>query len=490
MSLSYGDNRPYAQKKPLTDKTKLLATYGPLAWLALVVAVWAVSLWITPFDSGYTAGEMYDHLLSWRETGVLYPPLDEAPLRVLNYPPLVFALVRWVAAVGIPPLAVARLGTLLSLIVSVVVLYRWVKAAGASPSAALAVVGLSSASFGVLHAAGQFRVELPAVALTLVGLYTLHAPHRARTVALAGVALALACFAKHTQVLFPIVGAVWLARYHRSQLVPFLGGVIPTALVGVTLMHWAFGPEAWRHLITYTVGTYSVGQLVEQFVSFVLPWCVFIALAIWLARNERQERRDLRWWYFVASSVWLLAAAREGSSSNYFIDWAFATLLWIGPWLGTWLVAPSRRAVPLFVSLALVAQILGASMGAAAFLFSNVVALSETRASLPALCGAIPPDQEIVPIENPGLARACGRRSAIHPFIISNLATRGLWDENPFVEDLATGVYPVVVLRFDPADMSPDNTDRWTPAMLDAIAANYTIVESHAGWNILHYDGR
>ncbi len=475
---------------PVTDKANLLGTYGPLAWLALVVGVWAVSLWTTPFDSGYTAGEMYDHLLSWRETGVLYPSLDEAPLRVLNYPPLVFALVRLVAAIGLPPLAVARLGTLISLIVSVLVLYRWVKAAGAGPSAAIAVVGLSAASFGVLHAAGQFRVELPAVALTLVGLYMLHAPHRARTAAVAGVALALACFAKHTQVLFPLVGAVWLARYHRNRLIPFLGGVLPTALVGVTLMHWVFGPEAWRHLITYTVGTYSVGQLVEQFASFVVPWCVFIVLAIWLARNERQERSDLRWWYFVASSVWLLAAAREGSSSNYFIDWAFATLLWIGPWLGSWLVAPSRRAVPLFVSFALAAQILGAGIGVAVALFINVAALSETRASLPALCEAIPPDQEIVPIENPGLARACGRRSAIHPFIISSLAIRGLWDESPFVEDLATGTYPVVVLPFDPANMPPGNTDRWTPAMLEALGTNYTVGERVAGWNILHYDGR
>ena len=474
----------------VTGKPNLLGTYGPLAWLALVVGVWAGSLWITPFDSGYTAGEMYDHLLSWRETGVLYPPLDDAPLRVLNYPPLVFTLVRWVAAIGLPPLAVARLGTLISLILSVVVLYRWVKAAGADSSAALAVVGLSAASFGILHAAGQFRVELPAVGLTLAGLYMLHAPHRARTTALAGVALALACFAKHTQVLFPVVGALWLARYHRNHLVPFLSGVIPTALVGVTVMHWAFGPEAWRHLITYTVGTYSVGQLVEQFVSFVLPWSVFIALAIWLARNERQERRDLRWWYFVASSLWLLAATREGSSSNYFIDWAFATLLWIGPWLGAWLVAPSRRAVPLFVSLALVAQIVGASIGAAVALFINVAALSETRASLPALCEAMPPDQEIVPIESLGLARACGRRPAIHPFIISNLAVRGLWDENPFAAELATGVYPVVVLPFDPADMSPDKTDRWTPAMLGAIAANYAVVERVAGWNILRYAGQ
>ncbi len=49
-----------------TSGLTLLATYGPLVWLVAVAGMWAVSLWITPFDSGYTAGEMYDHLLSWR----------------------------------------------------------------------------------------------------------------------------------------------------------------------------------------------------------------------------------------------------------------------------------------------------------------------------------------------------------------------------------------------------------------------------------------
>ena len=244
-----------------TAGLSLMATYGPLVWLIAVVGIWAISLWVTPFDSGYTAGEMYDHWLSWRETGVLYPSLDQAPWRVLNYPPLVFALVRWVSATGIPPLAVARLVTLISLVASIGVLYRWVRAAGAGRSATLAIAGLPAASFAVLHAAGQFRVELPAVALTLVGLYLLHAPGRARTTVAAGAALALACFAKQTQVIFPLIGFVWLARYHRRHLLPFAGGLLPTALVGALILQWAFGSEAWRHLVTYTVGTYSLSQL-------------------------------------------------------------------------------------------------------------------------------------------------------------------------------------------------------------------------------------
>jgi hypothetical protein len=213
-------------------------------------------------------------------------------------------------------------------------------------------------------------------------------------------------------------------------------------------------------------------------------------LAVWLAKKEPESRRDLRWWYFVGSSVWLFAAAREGSSSNYFIDWAFATLLWTGPWLGTWLATAKPRSMPRFVTLALIVQIVGAGIGAAAALFVNVTALLETRASLPSLCAAMSSDQRIVPIESPGLARACGYQAALHPFIISNLAARGLWDEQPFLDDLADGVYPVVVVPFVPGEQDSFTTDRWTREMIETIAANYAVTDRVIGWNILRHTDR
>jgi hypothetical protein len=306
----------------------------------------------------------------------------------------------------------------------------------------------------------------------------------------AGAALALACFAKQTQVIFPVIGFLWLARYHRRRLLPFAAGTVATAAAGAVLVQGAFGPEVWRHLITYTVGTYSFFQLVEQFTSFVLPWCVFLALALWLAKQEPQSRRELRWWYFVGSSVWLFAAAREGSSSNYFIDWAFATLLWTGPWIGARLASAKRRPVPRFVTLALGVQIVGAGAGTATALFINVAGLLETRAALPALCEAMSSDQRIVPMESPGLARACGYQAALHPFIISNLAARGLWDEQPFLDDLADGVYPVVVVPFDPGEPDSFTTDRWTPRMIETIAANYAVTDRVVGWHILRHTDR
>ena len=64
-----------------------------IAWLIAAVGVWSVALLGFPLDPDYTAGELLDHVLSWRETGVLYPALDGgAGLRVLNYPPLVLLL--------------------------------------------------------------------------------------------------------------------------------------------------------------------------------------------------------------------------------------------------------------------------------------------------------------------------------------------------------------------------------------------------------------
>ena len=57
---------------------------------------------------------------------------------------------------------------------------------------------------------------------------------------------------------------------------------------------------------------------------------------------------------------------------------------------------------------------------------------------------------------------------------MASLASRRLWDEKTFVSDLARGSYAAVVLPFDPADgASGTHADRWTPAMVSAMANGY-----------------
>ena len=59
--------------------------WAQLAWLGAALALWSAALLTLPIDADYTSGELLDHLESWRETGVLYPPLGTLPpLRVLN----------------------------------------------------------------------------------------------------------------------------------------------------------------------------------------------------------------------------------------------------------------------------------------------------------------------------------------------------------------------------------------------------------------------
>jgi hypothetical protein len=155
-------------------------------------------------------------------------------------------------------------------------------------------------------------------------------------------------------------------------------------------------------------------------------------------------------------------------------------MLWIGPSLQEFSQTPRRRA---WIAAALVAQLAASDAIAATKLLDQVNRLRRTERVLPELCAALPVAPP-TPIESPGIARACGRTPALHPFIMTNLARRGLWDDHAFVRDIARGAFPVVVLPFDFSDGTFHRAERWTPAMLLAVRDHYRLAERHGAWRV------
>src|SRR5262245_55800768 len=71
-------------------------------WTLGLLGLWMALLFFSPVDPNYTSGELLDHAYAWKETGLLYPSLQSAPYRVLNYPPLYLAATRWISHLGLP----------------------------------------------------------------------------------------------------------------------------------------------------------------------------------------------------------------------------------------------------------------------------------------------------------------------------------------------------------------------------------------------------
>ncbi len=462
---------------------------GQFAWAAVIMLAWSGWLLFLPVDPDYTAGELLDHVFRWKETGILYPALGgDLPLRVLNYPPLVFVFVRGLTELGVPPLLAGRLVNGLAVAVLVGAITWWARARGARGTTLLGTVGLLGASFPVVYGAGQFHVEMWAVAATATGFALADRGRGDFQLGLAGFALAVGCFAKHTQVVPAVVGLAWVAVHRRSDLKPVLMTFAATGLAGSAALSLAFGVEAWRHLLVYTVGTFSAGNLAWQSLSHVAPWAMLLGVVVWRAgARGPAARADAAWWYWCGALLWSLSAARRGAGYPYFLDLHVATVVLVGPMVfggaGGWSDGWLRRVLP----WAFAAQILGADIGVAVASGLNLDRLRRVEAHLGALCDEFDPTGPVL-TEEAGLARACQRVPVVHPFITTSLAAQGRWDPVPFEARVASGGLGPAVLPFDPrGPVRGAHADRWTPGALSAFALASSVQAHPSGWWIVRW---
>ncbi len=463
-----------------------LAAKCQFAWFAILLVGWTGLLFTFPLDPDYTAGELLDHLISWLETGVLYPTLGEGgPQRVLNYPPLVPVLARGFTALGVPALLAGRLVNSFGIALVVAALAGWLRARGMRGAALLGTIGLLGASVPVIYGAGQFHIEMWAAGLTIGGFALADRGRTDRALFASGALLAAACFAKQTQVVPALIALAWLWQQRRSGRGLALAGFVLVGAVGAAAMSIAWGSDVWRQLIVYTAGTYSLANLGLQFASHAAPWAILLGIAAWAGTRSRTgAASDLAWWYWCGALVWSASAIRDGSGYAYFLDLHLATVVLAGPAI---FGPPHKELRRMVVPWLAAFQVIAANIGVGALAAVNLARLAERSGELAAVCAALPPEGPVL-VEEAGLARACGRRPELHPFIMTSLARRGLWDASAFEEDVRAGAYSVAVVPFDPREPVPQaQRDRWTEPVLAAFAQARVVQTYPSGWRVLRW---
>jgi hypothetical protein len=256
---------------------------------------------------------------------------------------------------------------------------------------------------------------------------------------LAGAALALGCFAKQTEIVPAAAALAWAWGYRRAAAGAASASLALVGLAGAGAITAAWGTEPWRHMLGYTVGTFSAANLGVQALSHGAPWLVLLALAARLAWSRRATAADDgALWYWVVAVLWALSAARVGSSFAYFLDLHLATAVWVGPGLfrtGRDAREPGGARARAWTWL-LAAQLVGANAGVGAALAVNLRRLDAFADGRPALCALVDSEPVLV-TEEAGVVRACGRGALFHPFILTSLAEQGRWDAGPLERALA-----------------------------------------------------
>jgi len=97
-------------------------------------------------------------------------------------------------------------------------------------------------------------------------------------------------------------------------------------------------------------------------------------------------------------------------------------------------------------------------------------------------------DVPIIADEQMGLMVLNGKPILMQPFEMTQLALAGLWDQQPFLDALARGDYPIVLL-YQPYRNPQLRFERWTPEMLRIINNDFRPDFQTAETTVYRYAG-
>lgn len=428
-----------------------------------------------PYPLDYGEGAILDAALRLSRFTNIYPAdLSTPPWFVSNYPPLYYlAHVPFVWLAG-PALWYGRLLSQISAVVAA--LSIGVVVTGLTVDAAAGVLaGLTFLAIPIVAAWAQYdRVDMLAFALTWIGLWL---GLRGKRIGLSAACFVAASFTRQTAAIPALVAAcVWLHVSGRTEAARRL--VITVGIAGATILlalDVITRGGFVLHVITGTVGHMRWDQLVQlqRVLVTLVPWLLAtLAAVVVLGAWARLPGWPFIAAYGAAAAVASLAVAHDGSYINYFLDLCAAASLAVGMSVA-WL-----RPRPLLATAALAMVCLQAfEMARPNVLSTHLLARLNRSAEYAHLTSLVVSQAGPVLADEPMALLPLNRRTIdFQPFAMTQLARAGLWNPSSFVEGLAEGKYPLLLLRM-PRQQPVVISTLWDASMAAAIEQSYEASE-------------
>jgi len=441
------------------------------AWLAIAGLLY-------PFQLDYGEGIMLEQARLLSQGRSIYKGLEGYPYAFSNYPPLMQAM----AALLIPYLginyAVGRLWNVLALGLLGLLLYYLVKRQTGDRRAALLASLAFLGSPYIYHWAPLFRIDLPALLLTVLGLLAVR-----RSPVLAGSLFTLSLYTKHSYLAGPAAAFVYLLL-QRPGAALRLGGTM-LGLGGGTFL-WLNQQTAgafYFDLVTANMNPFEPAIFLAQMGDFLRTYAVLLGLAVYAFATHIRAKEKLWDFYFIAAISSIAMAGKVGSWENYFFEPLFAVCLYAG--LGIAQVAPSSSPPPdgsrqglaaigrLLLPVLLLGQ-LGLMFHTPAIAWQMMQEDGWANRQLAPLVAGTPGP---ILSEDMGLLVTNGKDVAYFGFEYTQLARMGLWDQSWELGMLRAQRFPLVILEAGTRE-NPEHYSRFTRRLLSEMDRYYGLAES------------
>lgn len=447
----------------------------------------------------------------------IYHELTEPPYVAGTYTPVYMAMVAAADNFANPSFATGRLIVWISALGAAMLLVLLVLVTTRNPGLGVLAGFLFLATWEVYRWIGYFRVDFPAILFSMGGLTAIvFGSRRWWNLAVGALLMTLALFTKQTMIAAPAACVVALFFARPRDAAKFIGWMLLWGVPTVIALQLATGGQFLRHTILYNMNTSSWFnlQVWAGHVAFMHRWLIlgvavllpfFIAGLVWASRRDWVARgvedsgsltpdatpllmkfwQPLAWYALFAQ--WnFFAIAKAGSAENYLLEpmigWALVVTLAAGAGLRAMAHSDKRWLKFVGVFIAVVAL---AATGARAKRMQNPMeyqirfepmrraAVADFQAAGRLMALAHEADNPFFELAIFNLRT--GHDPALQPFIMSELARQGRWDQGEFVESVREGKFDLVVTQEDvTAGRASGN---YTKEMLAAFRRSYEVQE-------------
>lgn len=307
-------------------------------------------------DTTYPESAVVQTALWARDSGHIYPGLDEPPYMPAPYGPVFYeylaSLARFTHAGFDRLLVLARVVSVACFALLLIGAYRWARKQELEPLIALMASAFIVSQIDFADWNVSVRADLPALLLSFTAFYLLSTSSLTwRRAAIAGMFCALAGLFKQSFIALPLAAGLWLLLARRIQLLL----IFAIAVAAPVLLVFAW--LSWRHepfLQEILMARYSplspsnAASLIKaDFIHFPLQFVLFGFGLLGLFLAAKDEARNLRLFctlYFILSwwmSFYVVMA--PGAGVNAFLEpWTLTALLapfavreWTESWKGS-----------------------------------------------------------------------------------------------------------------------------------------------------------
>lgn len=490
-----------------------LLAFAALGALLVVRLVQYLSMTCTtmryPFQLDYGEGIVWQQMRAI-VAGHGYGSIDGFPAIVFHYPPVYHLVTAALASVtGMDELFAGRLVSMLCTLAVAALLARILLkcAPAAAPRAArlgaAAIIGLTALTIGPIEFWSLFmRVDLLCTALVLAGLLCgLKAIQSPRWIVPAAVLFVLAVYTKQTAIAAPAAVFGTLLFLRPRTALTGIGCAMALGMVVMAGLMIATDGGFVRHIFFYNINRLDLSRLNLVVANlgdhFALMTCGLIGvlqqvkmlrdgsgagLRGFLARlrsHPAQARVVMLLAYLAITTPMMLMIAKSGASTNYLIEWNLALTLLAGLALVDLLTplirsegASQASAMATVLPVLFIAQLL-LHPGMSGWIGKALESQSRDTAAVVETIRAAP--APVISDDMVAVLRG-GKPVLWESAIFAELASIGVWDEKPFLDQIRERRFAFFVMTH--AEDKRLFNSRYTPAVKAAIDSAYpTVVE-------------